>query len=87
MLNEYTLTDRGTFLSLPANLTSQARIYKASSDNATDPLLNPAHLLIGKKAGNATVANSFARWIVSNAGQRVITNFTKNGQQLYSGAP
>lgn len=87
LLQEYTISDRGTYLSLPANLTSQTVIYKAATDNANDPLLNPAHLLVGKKAANPNVANKFAAWVVSATGQKVITGFKKNGQQLYSPAP
>jgi len=87
LLQEYTLTDRGTYLSLPANATGNAVIYKASTDNADDLLLNPAHLLIGAKAANPDVAKAFADWVVSPSGQSVITSFQKNGQQLYSGAP
>lgn len=87
LLEEYTLTDRGTYLSLPANLTSQAVIYKAATDEADDPLLNPAHLLIGKKAPNPDTAQAFADWLVSPDGQKVITGFEKNGEQLYSPAP
>ena len=87
LLQEYTLTDRGTYLSLPANLTSQTVIYKAATDEADDPLLNPARLLIGKGAQNAETAQEFADWLVSQSGQKVITDFTKNGQQLYSPAP
>ena len=87
LLNEYTLTDKGTFLSLPANLTDQTVIYKAATDSADDPLLNPAHLLIGRKAPNADMAKAFATWVVSRRGQDVIAGFKKNGQQLYSPAP
>jgi ABC-type tungstate transport system permease subunit len=62
-------------------------IYKAATDNENDPLLNPAHLLVGKRASNLTLAYQFAEWATSPNGQNVITNFKKNGQQLYSGAP
>lgn len=54
---------------------------------ATDPLLNPAHMLIGKKATNGKVADAFAKWVISSEGQAVITGFKRNGQQLYTGAP
>jgi ABC-type tungstate transport system permease subunit len=87
LLQEYTLTDRGTFLSLPSNLTSQTVIYKAATDEADDPLLNPAHLLVGSGVQNAETAQEFAEWLVSPAGQGVIVGFQRNGQQLYSPAP
>lgn len=86
-LKEYTLTDRGTYLSLPSNLTSRVEIFKAATDEEDDPLLNPAHLLVGRKASNETLAYLFADWATSANGQSVITSFKKNGQQLYSGAP
>ncbi|KAK2051162.1 extracellular solute-binding protein family 1 [Colletotrichum caudatum] len=86
-LKEYTLTDRGTYLSLEKVLANQAVIYKASTDNETDLLLNPAHLLVGRKAKNSTMAYQFANWCVNRNGQKVISNFKKNGEQLYTGAP
>lgn len=87
LLDEYTLTDRGTFLSLPANLTSETTIFKAATDEGDDPLLNPAHLLVGAKAQNPETAAAFAEWIVSSAGQDVIKGFKKSDMQLYSPAP
>ncbi|KAF8314790.1 hypothetical protein DL93DRAFT_2097164 [Clavulina sp. PMI_390] len=87
LLKEYTITDRGTYLSLTTDLESQLTIYKAATDNATDPLLNPAHIIVGTRAQNVSFATKFAQWSISPPGQAVITNFTKNGQQLYSGAP
>ncbi|PGH33269.1 ribosome biogenesis protein BMS1 [[Emmonsia] crescens] len=86
-LQEYTLTDRGTYLSVDKDVRDKVMVYKAGSDDADDPLLNPAHLLIGKKAKDMELANKFAKWLVSPAGQAVITGFKKDGEQLYSGAP
>jgi ABC-type tungstate transport system permease subunit len=86
-LKEYTLTDRGTYLSLPKDVASQATIYKASTDSEDDVLLNPAHLLVGKKAQNTTIAYKFVEWATGFNGQKIITSFKKNGEQLYSGAP
>lgn len=87
-LGEYTITDRGTWLSLPSNLTQDATIYKAGSDEEDDLLLNPAHLLVGTKAKNPKVAQSFADWVVSSqGGQKVVREFEKNGEILYSAAP
>ncbi|KAK3291389.1 uncharacterized protein B0H64DRAFT_431914 [Chaetomium fimeti] len=87
LLDEYTLTDRGTFLSLPANLTSETTIFKAATDDAEDPLLNPAHLLVGARAPNPEMAKDFAGWLVGSEGQGVVRGFEKNGEQLYSPAP
>lgn len=87
LLQEYTITDRGTFLSIDPSLENQTTIYKAGTDNADDLLLNPAHLLIGANVPNLKIAKAFANWVVSAAGQAVIVGFKHAGQQLYSGAP
>jgi hypothetical protein len=90
LLKEYTLTDRGTYLSLQqlrSNLTSAMELFKTGTDSEEDPLLLPGHLLVGNKARNSTLAYQFANWAVSASGQRVVTGFQKNGMQLYSGAP
>jgi hypothetical protein len=44
-------------------------------DNASDPLLNPCHLLIGAKTRNEDVAKTFAEWLVSTKGQAVVREF------------
>jgi ABC-type tungstate transport system permease subunit len=87
LLQEYTITDRGTILSLDSELRNQTVIYKAGSDKADDPLLNPAHALIGEKAPNGKEAAEFIKWLVSDEGQDVIAGFKKDGQVLYSKAP
>ncbi|EGU84468.1 hypothetical protein FOPG_15683 [Fusarium oxysporum f. sp. conglutinans race 2 54008] len=87
ILQEYTITDRGTILSLDAELRNQTVIYKAGSDKADDPLLNPAHALVGEKAPNGKEAAEFIKWLVSDKGQDVIAGFKKDGQVLYSKAP
>ncbi|KAI0485823.1 putative extracellular tungstate binding protein [Xylaria cf. heliscus] len=87
LLKEYTITDRGTLLSLDADLANQTVVYKAGADDAGDPLLNPAHLLIGAKAPNPDRAVAFAEWVISDRGQSVIAGFEKNGEKLYSPAP
>ncbi|KAJ5380344.1 uncharacterized protein N7496_002772 [Penicillium cataractarum] len=87
LLDEYTITDRGTYLSISTDLQSQTTIYKAGTDDSADPLLNPAHILIGKGARNEKMADRFAQWAISDEGQMVITGFKKNGEQLYTAAP
>jgi len=87
LLNEYTITDRGTFLSISTDLQKQTTQYKVSTDDLKDPLLNPAHLLIGTKAKNPDYSLKFANWLISPEGQNVIIGFKKNGEQLYSPAP
>lgn len=69
-------------------MAKQATIYKHGDDeDASDPLLNPAHLIIGRKAQDSEMAYRFANWATGPSGQKIITNFKKNGEQLYSGAP
>ncbi|KAH6880789.1 hypothetical protein B0T10DRAFT_411712 [Thelonectria olida] len=85
-LEEYTITDRGTILSIDKELREKTVIYKAGSDKPDDLLLNPAHLLVGEKAPNPKEAETFAKWVVSKKGQAVITGFKKDGEQLYTGA-
>ncbi|KMU85712.1 hypothetical protein CIHG_03752 [Coccidioides immitis H538.4] len=88
LLREYTITDYGTYLSIPRGLRDQMVIYKKGTNDADDPLLNPAHLLVGARAKNAKMAKEFAKWLVSKeGGQKVIEGFKKDGQQLYSPAP
>ncbi|KAG5637568.1 hypothetical protein H0H81_004145 [Sphagnurus paluster] len=89
-LSEYTLTDRGTWLSSPSEITSKLEIFKAGSDDATDPLLNPAHVLLGAHADqvNAEVWLVFMGWVMSkDGGQKIIREFKKFGEVLYSEAP
>lgn len=87
LLDEYTITDRGTHLSLPTGWQNRTVIYKAGTDDPSDPLLNPAHILIGVDADHAAMAEKFAQWAISSAGQNVTTGFKKNGEQLYTAAP
>lgn len=87
-LEEYTITDKGTYLSISSELQNETKVYKVSTDDANDPLLNPAHLLVGAHAMNKELSNDFAKWLVEkNGGQAVIVGFKKNGVELYSPAP
>lgn len=90
LLSEYTLTDRGTWLSSPQSVTSKLKIFKTGTDDANDPLLNPAHVLLGSNANvnNKDIANAFIQWVVSEpGGQYVVSQFKKHGEVLYSKAP
>lgn len=83
-LENYTITDRGTYLSIEQNAASRAVIFKASTDEPSDPLLNPAHILVGKNAKHEKMADKFAQWFIGFDGQRFITDLKKNGRQLYT---
>jgi ABC-type tungstate transport system permease subunit len=89
VLNEYTITDRGTWLSSPSDVKDTLTIFKAGGDETPDdPLLNPAHVLLSANAGNPDIAESFMKWVVSHdGGQKVIREFKKNDEVLYSEAP
>ncbi|KAL4890991.1 hypothetical protein BDV59DRAFT_203981 [Aspergillus ambiguus] len=89
LLKEYTITDRGTYLTLAdqnKTLTENIVIYKRGED--VPELLNPADIIIGKKTLDDTVTTAFVRWVHSEAGQKVIVNFHKSdGYCLYKGFP
>jgi len=89
LLHEYTLTDRGTWLSSPKNITGTLQVYKAGSDSPSDLLLNLAHVLLGTQASvkYAKISSQFIKWVTSDGGQKIIGGFEKNGQLLYSRAP
>ncbi|KZT43336.1 hypothetical protein SISSUDRAFT_1068924 [Sistotremastrum suecicum HHB10207 ss-3] len=89
-LNEYTLTDRGTYLSSPKSVQDSVKIYIASTDAADDPLLNPARVLRGAKVpdNNLWVAKNFMTFIAApGLGQKVIREYSVNNQTLYTPAP
>ncbi|GJJ07188.1 hypothetical protein Clacol_001388 [Clathrus columnatus] len=90
VLEEYTLTDYGTWLSSSSDVTNALVIYQKGTDDADDLLLNPGHVLLGTHLAdeNANIARYFMQWVAdSDGGQKVIANFKKSGQVLYSQAP
>ncbi|KAL3478880.1 hypothetical protein BJX99DRAFT_223570 [Aspergillus californicus] len=86
-LQEYTLTDWGTYLSSSEVVSNSLAIYKHGQDDEKDLLLAPAHLLVGAKAQNVTAAKDFATWATGEEGQTVIAEFKKFGEAVYSPAP
>lgn len=90
VLNEYTITDRGTWLSSDDAIVASLHIYKQGGDSTVDPLLNPAHVLLGSKVEDKykEICKGFMDWVVmKDGGQKVIREFKKKGQVLYSEAP
>lgn len=82
-LTEYTLSDRGTWLSSPSDVTGALRIYKAGADENPE-LLNPCHLLSSPKPMDEDITSAFMAWVLeADGGQHVIRNFVKNGEVLY----
>ncbi|CAE6518317.1 unnamed protein product [Rhizoctonia solani] len=102
-LGEYTITDRGTWLSTPTNITSQLVRYNEGQDDPiqstegepegpADPLLNPAFFLSGAKVceSNKQIADDFLSWTISEQGQKVIEDFrgtASPSEWLYTRAP
>lgn len=89
ILGEYTITDRGTYLTLQnqeESITDGIDIYK-SGENIPE-LLNPADIIISKKVEDKDLASDFVKWVLSEDGQKVIVNFHKaDGFCLYKGFP
>lgn len=92
VLKEYTVTDRGTWLSTPKNVTDLLVIYnKGKDDDEHDPLLNPAFFLSSNKSSpeNNHVANRFLDWTIGKEGQATIARYTRPNSTdiLYTRAP
>ncbi|CAE6504278.1 unnamed protein product [Rhizoctonia solani] len=89
LLGEYTVTDRGTWLSTPTNITKLLVRYNEGEDDPTqsiagkpegsaDPLLNPAFFLTSTQIceSNKKLADNFLSWVThSDLGQKVIEDF------------
>ncbi|MCJ1253207.1 hypothetical protein MMC24_001018 [Lignoscripta atroalba] len=89
-LDEYTLTDRGTWCSVEEWIREKMAVFKAGGDSEDDPLINPAHALVGTYGKNKATANEFVDWLVSaDGGQEIIRTYSadNNGSVLYSLAP
>ncbi|KAL6720733.1 hypothetical protein ACLMJK_002658 [Lecanora helva] len=87
-LEEYTLTDFGTWCAMESPVRDALTVFAQGKDDEKDPLLNPAHLMVGCDVKNEDIANAFADWMIrEDGGQEVVTGFKKNGYDLYSGAP
>ena len=90
LLSEYTLTDRGTWLSSPPSVTDELVVYKAAQDDApanddSAILLNPCTAVLSAEPVDKELAGIFMDWVLdANGGQKVIREFKKNGEQLYT---
>jgi ABC-type tungstate transport system permease subunit len=86
VLNEYTLTDRGIWLSSAQEVTSKLKIFAQGGDvDPNDPLLNPAHVLLGSKAKSEdqVIWEKFMTWVVDHDGFKKPSGSGKE-EQLYS---
>ncbi|RXW22430.1 hypothetical protein EST38_g3427 [Candolleomyces aberdarensis] len=90
LLSEYTLTAPYALLASPSNTAKNLEIFKAGGDDPDDLLLNPAHVLLGAKANpeDIAVGMAFLDWVNDSlGGRKVVKEFKKNGQVLYSEPP
>jgi len=92
VLKEYTVTDRGTWLSTPKNVTDLLVRYNEGKDeDENDPLLNPAFFLSSSHScpHNKYVADRFLNWTISDEGQAAIASYTRPNSTdiLYTRAP
>jgi len=96
LLGEYTLSDRGTFLTLQSQnktIADNLVMYKrGEDDDPADPLLNPAAVLLGGRVceKNSKLAQNFVTWMIDpEGGQSVVKGFQKPGTSgfLYTTAP
>ncbi|KAK5054449.1 hypothetical protein LTR84_001339 [Exophiala bonariae] len=87
-LGEYTLVDRGTWYAIEESVRQGMIVFKESIDAAEDdPLINPAHALVGTLAENRELADAFVQWLQSDeGGQSIIGSFAVHGTVLHSRA-
>lgn len=88
LLHEYTLSDRGIWLSSSAEVQSRLEIYKQGQDTPGDEeediLLNPAHVLVAQEENilNKSIGKAFVVWVQlydaenREGGQWVVEHFT-----------
>ncbi|GAA6040763.1 hypothetical protein JCM8097_003286 [Rhodosporidiobolus ruineniae] len=95
-LGEYTLSDRGTLLTLTSqspDVAAKLVTYKAGADeDPNDLLLNPAAFLLGANVcdENKALAEAFMDWMqLDEGGQAVVANYSQPGSTdlLYTRAP
>ncbi|KAJ3887058.1 hypothetical protein GG344DRAFT_56358 [Lentinula edodes] len=89
VLGEYTLTDRGTWLSSEKGVREGLRVFKGEThlgDAKGGILLNPCNALLGCSPLDKDVAVEFMRWVVKpDGGQRVVKEFVSgDGEMIYS---
>ena len=85
-LDAYALTDRGTWLAQNANQSSNLQVVYEGDEQLFNPYgiiaVNPekfSHV-------NIDAAQIFINWLLSEQGQKLITEFKINGQQLFFSA-
>ncbi|KAJ3859808.1 hypothetical protein EV359DRAFT_75473 [Lentinula novae-zelandiae] len=89
VLGEYTLTDRGTWLSSEKGVREGLRVFKGQThlgDAKGGALLNPCNALLGSSPLYKDLAVEFMRWVVKpDGGQKVVKEFISgDGEMIYS---
>jgi ABC-type tungstate transport system permease subunit len=88
LLEEYTLTDKGTYTASSPDVQSSLKVFKFGTDALDDLLLNPARVLRSRTPMNQTLACDFLQWMKDDfGGQDVVRKFKLKGVFLYSTAP
>ncbi len=88
-INAYTLTDRGTYLSLSESLEDlKVVVGGAFIEYNPDPILINEYSAIaviprGQTGGPSDIARDFVKWLVSEETQERIARFMKFGQPLF----
>lgn len=88
-INAYTLTDRGTYLSLSESLEDlKVVVGGAFIEYNPDPILINEYSAIavipgGQTGGPSDIATDFVKWLVSAETQERIARFMKFGQSLF----
>lgn len=88
-INAYTLTDRGTYLSLSESLEDlKVVVGGAFIEYNPDPILINEYSAIaviprGQTGGPSDIATDFVKWLVSAETQERIARFMKFGQPLF----
>jgi len=87
-LEEYTLTDKGTYTVSSEEVQKALRVYRIGSDSPDDLLLSTAQVLRGRAPLDQELAIDFLTWMRDDhGGQDVIRSFKLNDVVLYTPAP
>ncbi|OBT89095.1 hypothetical protein VE02_02002 [Pseudogymnoascus sp. 03VT05] len=62
-LNQYTLTERGTWFALNDAARDKLEIFSGGVGAEDELLLNPAHAVVGRHTQNKEMANEFIAWL------------------------
>ncbi|THH27183.1 hypothetical protein EUX98_g7010 [Antrodiella citrinella] len=85
-LSEYTLSDRGSWLSSPDEVTKAMTVFKQGSDDAPE-LYSQCHALVSTEPGDKVLVKEFMQWLLTvDGGQKIVREFERRGEPLYAPA-